>query len=200
MSKIRKFFWAQLNKNRITWQNLTEEKKLELTNNLEKELNRRIAFYFFGYRKTGDKFYQKEMYEKKYKNYRNKEKINANNKKRRKTDKFFVLKTNCRSLIYQAFKRKGKLKSKKTEKILGCSFNKFKLHIQSKWEPWMNWGNYGNWNGHSKTVNTHWELDHIIPVSSAKTEEDIIRLNHFTNFQPLCSYTNKYIKRDKIAK
>ena len=28
-------------------------------------------------------------------------------------------------------------------------------------------------------------MDHIIPISSAETEEDIYRLNHYTNFQPL---------------
>ena len=31
-------------------------------------------------------------------------------------------------------------------------------------------------------------------------EEDIIKLNHYTNIQPLCSYINRYVKRDKIEK
>lgn len=30
------------------------------------------------------------------------------------------------------------------------------------------------------------------------TYEDVIRLNHFTNLQPLCSYVNRHIKRDSI--
>lgn len=34
------------------------------------------------------------------------------------------------------------------------------------------------------------------PISSAKTEEEAIKLCHYTNFQPLCSYTNRYIKSD----
>jgi hypothetical protein len=38
-------------------------------------------------------------------------------------------------------------------------------------------------------LNKSWDIDHIIPISSAKTKEDIIRLNHYTNLQPLCSYT-----------
>ena len=36
--------------------------------------------------------------------------------------------------------------------------------------------------------------DHIIPLSSDKTEEELVRLNHYTNLQPLCSYVNRYIK------
>jgi len=41
-----------------------------------------------------------------------------------------------------------------------------------------------------------WDIDHIIPLSAAETEEDIIRLNHHKNLQPLCSKVNRYIKRD----
>jgi hypothetical protein len=44
-----------------------------------------------------------------------------------------------------------------------------------------------------------WDIDHIIPISSAESEDDVIRLNHYTNLQPLCSYTNRYIKRDSIS-
>lgn len=43
-----------------------------------------------------------------------------------------------------------------------------------------------------------WGMDHIIPISYAKTEEDVIKLNHYTNLQPLCSFVNRVIKRDKI--
>ncbi len=38
----------------------------------------------------------------------------------------------------------------------------------------------------------------IIPISSPKTEEDIIALNHYTNLQPLCSKINRHIKKGKI--
>jgi hypothetical protein len=42
------------------------------------------------------------------------------------------------------------------------------------------------------TLENHgeWHLDHIIPISSAETEEDIMLLNHYTNFQPLWWYDN----------
>jgi hypothetical protein len=35
-----------------------------------------------------------------------------------------------------------------------------------------------------------WHLDHIIPLATATTEEDVIRLNHYTNFQPLWADDN----------
>lgn len=35
-----------------------------------------------------------------------------------------------------------------------------------------------------------YHLDHKIPISSAKTEEEIIKLNHYTNFQLLKSDEN----------
>ena len=60
----------------------------------------------------------------------------------------------------------------------------------------MNWENRGLYNG---TQNYGWDIDHIIPISFAQSEEDIIKLNHYTNLQPLCSYTNRHIKKNKIV-
>ena len=63
---------------------------------------------------------------------------------------------------------------------------------------WMSWSNYGNWNGYPKELNAAWDIDHIIPISTAETEEEIIKLSHYTNLQPLCSYTNRHIKSGKV--
>ena len=38
--------------------------------------------------------------------------------------------------------------------------------------------------------NETWQLDHIVPISSAKTEDDIYKLNHYSNLRPLCSKKN----------
>ncbi len=50
------------------------------------------------------------------------------------------------------------------------------------------------------TLSNHgkWHLDHIIPISYAKSKEEVYILNHYTNFQPLwaidnLSKGNKYI-------
>jgi len=62
----------------------------------------------------------------------------------------------------------------------------------------MTWDNYGNWGGIPNELNTAWDIDHIIPTSTAKSEDELIKLNHYTNIQPLCSYTNRFIKKNKI--
>jgi len=122
-----------------------------------------------------DKFQsgRKNYYEK------NKEDIKRKNyqycKNRKSTDPLYKLSRGIRSLILISFKSKFTTKSKKTLEILGCSFEEFKIHLESQFDENMNWVNQG----------TYWHMDHIIPISSAQTEEDVYRLNHYTNFQPL---------------
>ena len=60
----------------------------------------------------------------------------------------------------------------------------------------MSWDNYGKYNGE---LNFGWDLDHIIPLSSANNIDELIKLNHYTNFQPLCSRVNRHIKSDKLS-
>ena len=78
---------------------------------------------------------------------------------------------------------------------LGCSFEEFKIYLESKFEDWMTWENYGKYNGE---LNYGWDIDHIIPLSKAITENEIYNLSHYMNLQPLCSRTNRDIKKDKI--
>ena len=146
-------------------------------------------------------YYQnnKELLLEKQKNYNqiNKEKINKYKnewtKNKKLTDPLYKLKTSIRTSIYIALKRNGYTKKSKSNDILGCSFEYFKSHIESLWQPWMNWINHGKYNGE---LNHGWDIDHIIPLSSATTEEELLKLNHFSNLQPLCSKTNRDIKRN----
>jgi len=139
---------------------------------------------------------------KKLYNENNKEKINERRKnytnKRMKSDPLFKLSKNIRTLICNAIRNNSHKKKIKTELILGCKFYEFKTHLESKFQPWMNWDNHGNPKDGIFELNKTWDIDHIIPVSSAKTEEEIIKLNHYTNLQPLCSYTNRNIKKNKL--
>jgi len=114
-------------------------------------------------------------------------------KEKYSSDTNYKIKSQIRALIYKIFKRNGVSKNSKTVEILGCSFEEFKLYLESKFESWMTWENKGLYNG---DFNYGWDIDHIIPISSAETEEDIIRLNHYTNLQPLCSKINRDIKKD----
>lgn len=130
---------------------------------------------------------KKELYNKTYKFRRNQK-----DKKRKLIDPLFKLKGNIRTLITGALKRKGFKKNTKTFNILGCDFETFKQYLESKFEPWMTWQNHGKYNGE---FNFGWDIDHIENLSTAISEGDVVKLNHYTNLQPLCSKTNREIKR-----
>lgn len=132
----------------------------------------------------------------KIKRQRYKKEINFHRNERLQKDPIFRLNYKIRSIISKSFKIINHRKNSKTVSILGCSVSFFKSYIQSKWEPWMNWENRGLYNG---TKNHGWDIDHIIPISTAKTKEDIIKLNHYSNLQPLCSYVNRNIKKDRYG-
>jgi hypothetical protein len=143
-----------------------------------------ISKYIKEYRKEYNK--DKNLINKQYNEFM---------KKKRSINDLFKLKCNVRTLIRNGLNKKGFKKQSKTENILGCSFEEFKQHIESQFEPWMNWENMG---GRSITLpNISWDIDHIIPLKIAKSEEEVIKLNHYTNLRPLCSYENRFVKKDK---
>ncbi len=127
---------------------------------------------------------------------KNKDKLQKYQKERLVRDCLYKLKTYTKNSINQSFKKLGKNKPSPTEQILGCTYIEFKIYIESQFEDWMTWDNHGNPIDGVLELNKTWDIDHKIPLSSAKDEFDIIRLNHYTNLQPLCSYTNRFIKRD----
>lgn len=167
------------------------EKKMKNTiyylNNKDKIKEKSNEYY--SKNKENKKNYQKE-YQK-----NNKEKRNKYLVERRQNDEMFRLVTNIRNLILNSFYNLGYSKDSKTNEILGCTFDELKLHLESKFENWMNWNNRGLYNGE---LNFGWDIDHIEPLSNAKTIEDIYRLNHYTNLQPLCSKINRDIKKNKL--
>jgi hypothetical protein len=104
---------------------------------------------------------------------------------RLKTDDFFRFKNRLRNLIRISVKKGSSVKKSKSFEILGCNYDFFIKHIEKKFTLGMSWSNHGLWH-----------LDHIIPISSAKNENDVIKLNHYLNFQPLWAKDNlkKYNK------
>ena len=123
----------------------------------------------------------------------NKHKINANERDRRINDKLYKLSRNIKSLIWSSFNKNGYKKNTKTADILGCTYEELKSFLESKFESWMSWKNHGLYNG---DLNYGWDIDHIEPLSSAKTEESVLQLCNYTNLQPLCSKINRDIKKD----
>lgn len=130
----------------------------------------------------------KEKLSKQHKEYlkKNKDILNAKKRERYKKDKLVVLKNRINGAIRRGVKRIGKIKSKFTIDVLGCSIEFFKEYIEAKFIEGMTWDNFGQW-----------ELDHIIPLASARTEEDVYKLSYYTNFQPLWKEENMK-KYDKI--
>jgi hypothetical protein len=128
---------------------------------------------------------------------KDKNRIRKNNyhKYKMSNDLIYRVRNLTTNLISKGFRQNGYSKKSRTNEILGCSFDEFKLYLESKFEDWMTWENRGKYNGY---FNYGWDIDHIIPISSSKNEDDIIRLNHYTNLRPLCSKINRDIKRDLI--
>jgi len=100
-------------------------------------------------------------------------------KERLENDDLFKCSIKIRSNILTSIKRKGYSKKTKTYKILGCDYDFFKSYIEAQFKEGMTWENHGQWH-----------FDHIIPVSFAKSEEELIRLSHYSNFQPLWAEEN----------
>ncbi len=93
-------------------------------------------------------------------------------------DPLFKLCFNIRTLIRNSIKRQFTEKSKRTQEILGCTYEEFKIYLESQFDENMNWENQGS----------YW--DHIKPISLATSKDEVYKLNHYTNFQPLYSLDN----------
>lgn len=107
-------------------------------------------------------------------------KISTYMRNRRSSDPIFKFKDSVSSCIRSSFNRLNLKKSKQLEYILGCTMDEFKTYIISKFKDGMTIENHGLW-----------EFDHIIPISSAHTVEEVLELNKYTNFQPLWMVENR---------
>jgi len=148
-----------------------KQKKIEYTKN-----NKEFVYLKRKKYREENKEKLKEQYEK----AKEKRKIYRNN--RRKTDFLYCLKCRIRKNINVSIKKKGYTKKSSAYNILGCDYEFFKNYIESQFTIGMNWNNI--------------HLDHILPLAVAKTEDEVLKLNHYTNFQPLLAKDNlnKYTK------
>lgn len=92
----------------------------------------------------------------------------------------------CRG-INKALSANGYTKNSKTYEILGCSYDEFKIHIEQQFLKGMSWDN-----------RSKWHLDHIIPLSFACTEDEILKVSHYSNFRPMWAKDN-IIKRNTLT-
>lgn len=99
--------------------------------------------------------------------------------KRRASDQLYKLRTTLSNQTMRSFKAKGWSKTSKTQALLGCTFEEFVAHLQSKFEEGMTLENHGDWH-----------IDHIKPCATATSAEELAALFHFTNLQPLWATEN----------
>lgn len=101
-------------------------------------------------------------------------------KRRAERDPAYKLYLLLRSRNYKALK--GLNKSKRSQELLGATWEQAREHLESLFQPGMTWENHGLW-----------EIDHIKPVSSfdlTKVEEQRIAFN-YKNLQPLWKEDNR---------
>jgi hypothetical protein len=145
--------------------------KIYRENNKERILKTKKENYY----KNIDKI---KIYRKKY-NKENREYFNNWEKNKAETDILFRLSRNMRSRLRSFLKSEKIIKKTKTMDIVGCDSHFLKEYLEQKFQQGMSWGNYGVWH-----------IDHIIPLSSANSEEEIYKLCHYTNLQPLWGIDN----------
>lgn len=140
--------------------------------------------------------YRKEYYQKNKEriSYQNNAYIKAHPEVRRKALKNWIqnsspltkLGIKIRGLINSSLKSNGFKKDSKTEVILGCTTAFFKEWISSQFLQGMSLENHGRWH-----------IDHYIPMSFAKNEQQALALNHYSNLRPLWGSDNLK-KKDTI--
>jgi hypothetical protein len=107
----------------------------------------------------------------------------------KETKPLFKLALTLRARIYGCFRALKLGKRGSTPAILGADFSIVLKHIESQFEKGMTWKNHGR---------KGWHIDHKIPIVSAKNKEELLKLFHYTNLQPLWAEDNhqKHAKLD----
>lgn len=103
-------------------------------------------------------------------------------RERKKSDPIFKLKVNVRIRLNHFLKSKNMKKTNTTFKLVGCTPEFLKEYLEKKFYPHpknkepMTWKN--------NTIRG-WHVDHIKPLDKARTPEDVEKLMHYTNLQPM---------------
>lgn len=118
---------------------------------------------------------------KKYKET-HREQANQYVRQRKESDPVFRLKSQTRNAIYQSFARTGNVKSERCERIVGLPIDDFVSYLCGTFRDV-----YGrDWDGAEKV-----QIDHIVPISTATNEEEVLRLCHYTNLRLITAEDNQ---------
>lgn len=125
---------------------------------------------------------KKQTYDMEYRK-RNAKKIDARvyewRKDKKNREPLFRFKEQLKCRMYSAFKALGEKKPARSMEMLGGTLEEIRTHIETRFTNGMTWENYGKWHA-----------DHVIPLSSAKTEKEMVKLCHYMNLQPLWAIDN----------
>jgi len=135
---------------------------------------------FWGYdrkSKGGERWLTPEQFEA-YKRTENRTSA-KNQRTRRAADPMFSLRQRIRCATGRVARLTKFTKPGSSFALLGTDFSTFKRHIEDQFSGGMSWENF-----------SEWHIDHKIPLSSAKTLEELWRLAHYSNLQPLWAADN----------
>ena len=123
------------------------------------------------------------------------ERVLSYQKQRRKKDPIFKLRRNYSRSCATAFESIGQKKNNQSLKLLDLNdWQELAEHLSKQFYNHTETGEAMTFDNHGLYG---WHIDHIIPLSTAETEEDIIKLCHYTNLQPMWAEEN-LAKSDKI--
>jgi hypothetical protein len=151
----------------------TEKVKANLAKYKQGNKKKQAQFYVGWYARNKDK---KLEYMREY----NKTVALPKVRQRYREDLVFAVATRARARLVKAIQRAGYAKNGKTQELIGCSFQALVEHIEKQFQTGMSWSNRDKWH-----------IDHIIPVASARSEEELLSLFHFTNLRPLWAEENR---------
>ena len=136
--------------------------------------------------KSASKKYQLKNPEKKSEQRRNyRERANYLERKKARENPMFSMQRRLRARTRDALTHKGIRTNTKTMDMLGCSIHELKRHLELQFLTGMNWENRDKWH-----------IDHILPLSGAKNEDDALGLCHYTNLRPIWARDN-FVKSGK---
>lgn len=107
--------------------------------------------------------------------------LSRKKKERIENDHLLTFKEKMRMLVKNSFYRLKHNKRVKTVDMLGADWETVREHIVSQFKDGMTWEAF---------VAGEIHIDHIKPLATATCAEDIVKLNHYTNLQPLWALDN----------
>jgi hypothetical protein len=128
--------------------------------------------------------YQREYYSvnrRAFSEYKsaNKERSNQLRRDRVSSDPLYAMKCRLRARMHKLLKSRGMNKDTLTVSAIGCNWSTLVSHIERQFTKGMSWENRDKWH-----------LDHIVPLGTADTKEELLRRCNYMNIRPMWANEN----------